>query len=412
MVGAASPGRYAADVRAVTSIAAAFFTPALFAAALSLSGGCDGSLLPQLVFEPDGGFGGGPPFYDAGSDAGDAESPTTPDASDAGPMPVLVGIKPTPKTDGDGLPTAGEILEAKLTTLAAGVRVAVISVPWRTLAAGGEADLAAEVAFYTKYKRPIIVNLAFVDRRADARPDELTMLPWDDPSVIAAADASIDSLLQTIGPNLSGLTFGRDIDVFIEDHPDQRKAIEAFAVHAGAFAKAHPSSPPELKIAASVSFEGMVVAPSLSLESLLASSDIAAVSYIPGLAAGEVTPASEVATQLDQMIAAAAGKPILLQAVGYPSDPLAQSSADKQSLFFDTFWGALGPRRASFPWVNVAELHDLGPAACEAYAASQGEPKDGKQTAFYCSLGLFTSAGEEKPSWASVLEGTAAFASP
>jgi hypothetical protein len=399
-------------VRATPSIAVAFFTPALFAAALSFSGGCDGSLLPQYILPLDGGMGGGPSFYDAGSDSSDGESPVTPDAGDAGPSAVLVGIQPTPKTNGDGKPSAGEKLEAKLTTLAAGVRVAVIRAPWSALAAGGEADLAAEVAFYEQHEREVIVNFAFVDRRADARPDELTALPWDDAEVFAAADATVDSLLQKLGPSLTGLTLGRDVDVFIEAHPEERLALEAFVSHVSAFAKTHPSASPELKVAAAVSFEGAVVSPSPSLEALFSSSDIAAISYIPGLAGGSVAPASEVASQLDKMIAAAAGKPILLQTVAYPSDLLAGSSPEKQSLFFDTFWGALGPRRAFFPWVNVAELHDLGPAACEAYAASQGELKDGKPAAFFCSLGLFTSAGEQKPAWSSVLQGTAAFASP
>jgi hypothetical protein len=411
-VGVTAQGRYAADVRASSSIAVAFFTPALIAVALSLAGGCQGARLIDFDLQPDGGVGGGPPFYDAGSDQSDGESPTLPDAGDAGPEPVFVGIQPSPKTDGDGEPSAGDHLEAKLTTLAAGVRVAVIRVPWRALAAGGEADLAAEVAFYEKYKRKVIVNLAFVDRRADARPDELTPLSWDDPQVIAAADATLDGLLQTIGPSLSALTFGRDVDVFIESHPEEREALEAFIDHVSSFAKKHPAAPPELKVAAGVSFEGLVVSPSPSIEALLASSDIAAISYIPGLAEGGVAPASEVATQLDHVIAAAAGKPILLQAVGYPSDPLAGSSLEKQSLFFETFWGALGPRRAFFPWVNVAELHDLGPAACDAHAASQGEPKDSKHAAFFCSLGLFTSAGEQKPAWSSVLEAAATFASP
>ena len=44
--------------------------------------------------------------------------------------------------------------------------------------------------------------------------------------------------------------------------------------------------------------------------------------------------------------------------------------------------------------------------------AAQGEPVDGPVAAFFCSLGLFSAAGDEKPSWAEVLFGTAAFASP
>lgn len=380
--------------------------------ALSLAGGCQGSLLSDLLPRPDGGAGGAFPSFDAGDASSDGESPPPPDAADAGPSPVLVGIQPNPKTNGEGEPSAGDILEAKLTTLAAGAKLSVISVTWRALASGEGPDLAAEVDFYKKHDQQIIVNVAFVDRLADGRPDELLDLAWDSPAMKTAADKLLSPLLQQLGPSLTGITFGRDVDVFIEARPNEREAVEAFAAHLTTFAKNHPASPPELKVAAAVSFEGAVTSPSASLEELLALGDIAAVSYLPGLGDGAVIPASEVATQLDTLIAAAAGKPIFLQAVGYPSDPLVQSSPEKQGFFYESFWSALAPRRASFPWVNVALLHDLGPAACEAYAASQSEMTGGPTAAFFCSLGLFTSAGEEKPAWPLVLKGTAAFASP
>lgn len=365
------------------------------------------------MIRPDSGGGGSPPVDAGPTDASSEEDPPPPDAADAsGPSPVLVGITPSPKGNDKGEPTAGDKFEAKLTTIAAGVRAAILGASFRDVAAGGEAAVIADATFYEQKGKDVIFNLAFVDRKTDLRPPELAGLAWDSPEVKAAFQATIDSLLPKMGSSLSALTLGRDVDVYIDAHPNEREAIEGFVEHAAAYTRGHPAAPPGLRVGAAVSFDGAAASPSPSYEALLAASDVAVIAYLPGVAKGEVTPVGEVAGALDSMIAAAAGKPILLQAVGYPSDPLAQSSPEKQRLFFETFWGALAPRRSAFAWVNVFELHDRGATSCASYAEAQGEPPDGSAAAFFCSLGLFTWAGEEKPAWIDVVKGVAAFASP
>jgi hypothetical protein len=135
-------------------------------------------------------------------------------------------------------------------------------------------------------------------------------------------------------------------------------------------------------------------------------------SYVPGLSSGRAPPTSTVAGALDAMAALAGGRPLVLQAVGYPSSPDAAGSDEKQRAFFQTLFDALGPRRAAFELVNVVELHDPSQAACDARAIVQGEPPGGPFARFACSLGLFDQGAASRPAWIEVASGAAAFATP
>lgn len=401
-------------------ISARFFLLALAQAACVITlvafGGCgDFDVAPRGV-RPDPTFFDAAPPADAGpSDASaDAPAPTDGDTVDSGPdtSAVLVGITPNTSSGEIGeIPLDGDELDSALTTLAAGVRSVVISRSWRTIDPDGYGDVAADASFYRTYGVRVLFNLAFVNRLTDGRPDALAGLEWDSPPVLAAIDQTIDSALKTFGKDLDIITFGRDIDLFIEAHPAERAAIEAFVKHAQTYTRGHPAAPADLRIGAAVSFEGATL-PNQSFAPLLSISDSMIVSYLPGFGGTSAVAASAVAGQLDQLIARAEGKPIVLQAVGYPSDPAVGSSPDKQALFFKTFWSALSPRRNAFSWINVHELYDLAPAACGAFAAAQGEAPDSPLASYACSIGLLDASGEEKPAWANVLEGAAVFASP
>jgi hypothetical protein len=103
---------------------------------------------------------------------------------------------------------------------------------------------------------------------------------------------------------------------------------------------------------------------------------------------------------------------VLLQAVGFTSATALGSSADAQQNFVHSLFSALGPRRTSFGIVNLHELHDLIPDACDAYAAAQGLTSTDPRVLYTCSLGVRDGSGEPKPAWYGVLEATATFASP
>jgi hypothetical protein len=321
---------------------------------------------------------------------------------------VLVAITPTPLASG-GEPTAAEALQADLTTFGAGARAAVIALPWDDLLADGEA-LSQRTALYGKHGLRVAVNLAVVDRVVDHRPEELAGKMWNAPETLAAMQSAVDAIFEASGDEVAFLTFGRDVDVYLAAHPGDRSGFVAFAKDACAYAKSHADAPDDLRVG--VAFTTAAPKAETAYTSLLDAEDVVAFSYMPGLGTFEADAASGVAAAIAELADVGARKPVLLQAAGVPSDPLAGGSDEAQQKFFTTLFASVGARRSSFALVDVVELDDAPAGACTAWAEAQGEPADGPFAAYACSLGLVRKDGTPKPAWSAVLAGAAALSSP
>jgi hypothetical protein len=381
---------------------------AVVPAALAACGGGD----PTGAATTPGAGGGAVAPFDGGTVDAPADGPAAlADAADAAVAPVLVAITPNPRNEGAVPPGPDDVLAAEVDTIAAGARAVVLTRPMRDLDAAGLAGLSAEGAFFTSHGQLVVLNITMVDRAADGRPDALAGKAWDDPASFAALHDVIDGAVARLGTNLAGLTFGRDVDVYLAKHPSERPALRAFAAEACGHARQRVGASAPLGVGVAFSFEGATT-PDPSFAPVLAACSAAVLSYMPGLGGSNVAPASAIAGAVDAMIGAASGKPIVLQALGYPSASLVGASPDKQALFFQTFFEALAPRRRAFALVDVFELHDLGPNACAALASAQGESPSGPFALYACSTGLHAAGDQAKPAWLDVLAGIAQFAAP
>jgi hypothetical protein len=384
---------------------------ALAPVVLAAYAGCADDAAPPGVVAVGAG-GGVASGWDAGAlDAATDGRDAAPDAADAGLSPVLVAITPNPVNEGDGGPSAADRLEAELAVFAAGARATVLTRAPRDLDDAGLAALVTARDFLVAHGQSVVVNVALVDRAADGRPDDLRTRPWNDPASLEAVDALVDALVDRLGPDLAGLTFGRDVDVWLAQHPSERAAFRALVVEACTHAEKRLGPTARLGVGVGFSFEG-ATAPDPIFAPVLAACGAAVLSYMPGLGGTEAVPASAVAGAVDAMIAAAAGKPILLTGLGYPSATAVGSSPEKQALFFQTFFQALGPRRDAFRLVEVFELHDLAKPACAALAERQGESATGPFASYVCSTGLHAAGDQAKPAWLEVLAGASTFLSP
>ncbi|MDC3955061.1 hypothetical protein [Polyangium jinanense] len=371
---------------------------------------CDDSGYPVIIGLP-GDPGDAGPSSDGGSadafpdgDAGDPDAPDVPSA------PVWIGLTPTPM--GDGPPKPGDVITARLGALALGARATMVRrTPMELATEQGVQALAEEAAFFNSRGVVLGFSLVIVDRAALHLPPELADMPWTAPEVLSFAHASIDAALSALGPSARFFVLGRDVDVRLAAHPDERAAFELFASDVLDYVRAHPLAAPDIRAGVGFSFEG-VSAPDPSFLPLLDASDVAVASYLPGLGAAEAGRASDISAHADTILAHAADKAVVLESVGSPSSSVVGGSEDKQALFLETFFGALAPRRDRFVFVNIEALHDLGPVRCGERVAVLGEPADGPYAAYACSLGLFTEQGQEKASWKAFLNGAAAFASP
>ena len=371
---------------------------------------CDDDGLPQLIIHPakmpDGGGFPDADDPDAAVD-GDANSD---DVADSGTFPVLVGVTPNPR--GDGAPAIGDVIDARLTAMAAGSRAVVIRrTPAELTSDAAWSQLESEASAYRK--NGIAINFVFsvVDGTTRGLEPALSGFAWNDSAVLKAMYGRIDQAMVRLGGAAPYFLFGRDVDAYLGAHAAERAAFEAFVLELMAYVRMHPMAPPNMRVGAGFSFSGATL-PDPSWSKLLEASDIAACSYLPGLGSDSVGLASNIATDADVLMVQAMGKPIVIEALGYPTSDVVGGSDAKQALFFDTFFTALGPRRSSFVFVNIEALHDLAPGRCAERATFAGQAVDGSWAAYACSLGLFTADSQPKPAWEVFINGAAAFASP
>jgi hypothetical protein len=297
-----------------------------------------------------------------------------------GQAPVYLGLTANPLSP-DGEPTPSDTLLAELTVFAAGARSIAVDVPFGELDAAELSTLTQRLAQYGERDLRVVVTIVVVDRGAGAPPDGAS---WDDPSTIATLEGEIDALLEAGGEDLDVLLFGRALDFYLGEHPEEAEALVALA-SAGV---------------AHVAEQSPTVLHGVGLR----------------LHAGDEAPSGSADTSpahdLDAMIALAKERPIVLQRLGFPSAATLGSAPELQAQRIEALMSALAARRSAFPIVNVQQLHDLDQEDCEALVAAQGLLPGDPFGDYVCTTGLRDTNGEPKPAWQSFIQASAQFAEP
>lgn len=370
--------------------------------ALGLFAACsdDASDTPTSEPLPDGdlpkpGDGG-----DAGTDANASDAPL--DDADAAVLPLYLGVTPNA-----GLTTEDGEVGATVTTLAAGSRVVVVRKTLAELSPEGLDDLKKRALLYGAEGAFVVLQIMLVDGPADLRSPEQKALPWDDASYEQAVDKAIDGAIGALGSTLRYVLVGRDVDRFFPAHPAESAAFQGLLTHVVGTAEAQAGD--AIAVAVATTPAG-VFAPPDELGNVLDEADVIATSLRWGMP-GQ-TPFASATAVLDQLVAAAGSRPILIEGVSAASAPEAGSTPDAQTAFLDGFFQALAARRQAFVVVNIDELNDESVDVCNALAVAQGASAGGALAAYHCSIGLMDQDAVEKPGFATVRSALAAFASP
>ena len=319
---------------------------------------------------------------------------------------LLLGLGPVRAADkalvgvSMGVPEGGgamDLIGSVMTARTAGARLLCVSAKW--------SDLEPKPGVYNlkpiddalgsaAFGFHVALTLQTLDTNNRTLPTDLMDKPFDSPEMRSRFDA----LLQQIGPKITAavvdVNLGNEVDAYLGAHPQE---LEAYAGFVEAGRTRLRAARPGLPVGVTTTFDGWKTRASVFAR-LNQNMDVVTMTYYPVAADFTVRPASDVAGDFDLMTTAAGTKPLLLQEVGYPADPLAGSSEEKQAAFVDAVFDALNKHAAQIGFVNFFLMYDFGDKLVNTLTQYYGS-NDAHFRAFLSSIGLRKADGSPRQAW-------------
>lgn len=264
----------------------------------------------------------------------------------------------------------------------------------------GGINYAIKEVGITPYAGVVVINT--VKR---VLPEDIDELSWDDPRMVTRYGQMLDEVKSQLSKPPAYFLIANEADVYLSEHPDEVPAFMKFAAAAKREVRARF---PETIIGLSATYEGFKSGGKRAeiVRDLIGASDAAIYTYYPVFNLKPLPPEA-IPAHLDEMIAAAGAKRVVLQEVGYPSAGKETSPA-AQAAFFARAIPEI-ERRPAIAVAGLFALHDFDGKTCEGLTSYYGfdglagfAPATQDFKAFLCSLGLRDGEGNPKPAWDAV----------
>lgn len=300
-------------------------------------------------------------------------------------------------------PTFADLTAAVDLVIAAGARGNFHSNRWSALEpTAGQytlTDLFNGLSYEASRGFTDLVGIQVINTTAKETPADLLTVPFDSPSMEARFHTLIDSIAPHFGSRVKYLSIGNEVDVYL-DATGQWDAYTRFYQDAVAYVHAKA---PGVQVGVTTTY-GNLGRDRTKMAMLNAASDIIVFTYYPLDAGFQVQDPSAALTALPGMVAFAAGRPVVVQEIGYPADSLDGSTQAKQAEFFRVAiatWASLDAPR--MPFMNLFLLHDFPPTLCDQFASYYGSTSPAFK-AYLCSLGLRQADDTPRLAWQAVVD--------
>ena len=329
-----------------------------------------------------------------------------------GPRPRPVVVNPPSLSSGPvfGISTVPRLvpapgpqdyLDAVEAVRTSGARGAFESASWSDLATdAGLAKLVDALTAAQQRDDVVLLTLKVLDTNNRTTPADLSALAFDAPEVERRFHGLVDTLKPHLGPKVRYLSIGNEVDVYLAAN---MKAFDAYArFYADAVSYVHTTLP-GVSVGVTGTFDGSRGGFAAKMAQLNRSSDVVVMTYYPLGPRFVPRPPSTAGPDIAQMLTIAAGRPLVLQEVGYPSATRLSSSESAQGQFATqviSAWHAAGPK---IPLLNWFALGDLTAEVCDTFTRYYALPGDANFAAYLCSLGLRRVDGVPKASWPAFL---------
>jgi hypothetical protein len=289
-----------------------------------------------------------------------------------GPCPK-VGITPNPPANGDFSTNGKEAILKQV--LSGGATLVPISASWGDLEAAPNTYSFDAVTTYAnwaaKYGVDALLTIKTIDTTGVSMPKDLAGSSWTDPQVIARWEAFLKALLSKLSTNVKWINLGNEVDTYLQAHPSEIRAYAEFMLQGEITLL---SARPAVSTGVVFSFTSFHLNDSVFRALSPLCKHVGFTYYDQDVISttSAVRDPANVPFDIADMIAAAAGKELLLNETGYPSSVGSGSSPALQQAFYANTLATLGAASGKVAAANFAFLSDLPPSMVSSLGASYG----------------------------------------
>jgi len=238
-------------------------------------------------------------------------------------------------------------------------------------------------------------TLRLIDTVHKAVPQDLMHSGWMDAEMQKRALRLIDELAPALRDRVQWFVFGNEIDGYFDRHPNE--VGDFVRLYDLVAARLH-AAVPGIKVASSVQFGGIdkLNGP---LQALNGRFEFLMLTYYPMNGDFTVQDPGAPLRDLPRMKAAANGRQVVLQEIGYPTGAANKSNEDLQAQFFRTVFSEMRRDPQTFAAGNVFLMADLRDKFARDLAFYYGITGHESFRMFLQTLGLFDGNGRPKKSW-------------
>jgi hypothetical protein len=308
-----------------------------------------------------------------------------------------VGVEPNPAASSDFSLSGFEGRFRQ--SVAAGSRFLRLSAKWSELEpAVGKYDFAS-LRHYFDWSAGTSVSLGFTLKTIDTSrlslPEDLKSLPLSSPLVLERHNRLLEALAAELPPNLHSIEIGNEVGQYLQTHPAE---VEAFKSLLDQGRRSVRNLRPDISV-------GTVFAYSeyrsndLAFRELYEHLDHIGFTYYPLRASFQVRSPASARSDIAEMVASAAGKPLVLTEIGYPSSAELGSSPELQAQFYEVVFETLRRYPEQIRSASIFLMSDIPPSVVQDLVRYYGFDDNPKFTAFLASLGLRDLTDGAKPGW-------------
>jgi hypothetical protein len=250
---------------------------------------------------------------------------------------------------------------------------------------------------------PVALNIRVIDTNNKAFPPQYSGAQFDDQAVIESLKALLKAVRARTGSSVRWIEVGNEVNAYLDSH---RNEIPHYYNLVSAVLPTIRENFPGAQF--TVNFTADAIPKMRSdygdIASLL---DLNSFTYYPMDSEFRMKDPAAARGDFAKMVAAANGKNVFIQEVGYPSDPKNGSSEEKQAQFVTNVFQALAEQpkiiAANFVWMS-----DLPESVVDEFSKYYRLANNDRFRAYIGTLGMFDRKGSPKQAWTSFQAGAAA----